>query len=139
MSRSFSDRIARLRLPLAPLLSITTGIAHPAFPPTLLHYHLLTEAALDELAHHYHQRTPELASFMYPAPVVNRWDCAADIECKRRWWGRFVGLRGCESPVEGASESRDRTQEEWDRWVRERVEESVREEKARETRMKGPL
>ncbi|MCJ1289675.1 hypothetical protein MMC34_001208 [Xylographa carneopallida] len=119
--------IQHLRQPLAPLLSITTGTPHPSFPPTLLHYHLLTEAQLDELAHYYHQRSPSHASFLYPAPVVARWDRAADISRKRRWWGRFVGLRGCESPVEEGW-----GQEEWDRWVRERVEEGVREERARE-------
>ncbi|MCJ1380372.1 hypothetical protein MMC17_003475 [Xylographa soralifera] len=137
-----TTHLTHLRLPLAPLLSITTGAPHPAFPPTLLHFHLLTEAQLDELAHYYHQRTPSQSSFLYPAPVVGRWDRAADIERKRRWWGRFVGLRGCESPVgvggEGTGHAEaEWEQEEWDRWVRERVEEGVREERAREAGGKG--
>ncbi|MCJ1414360.1 hypothetical protein MMC32_000686 [Xylographa parallela] len=133
-----ATHLTHLRLPLAPLLSITTGAPHPAFPRTLLHFHLLTEAQLDALAHHYHQRTPSRASFLYPAPVVGRWDRAADIERKRRWWGRFVGLRGCESPVvETSRDGAEWGQEEWDRWVRERVEEGVREERAREAAGKG--
>ncbi|MCJ1393842.1 hypothetical protein MMC18_006718 [Xylographa bjoerkii] len=146
MPHPLSTHLTHLRLPLAPLLSITTGTPHPAFPPTLLHFHLLTEAQLDELAHYYHQRTPSQCSFLYPEPVVGRWDRAADIERKRRWWGRFVGLRGCESPVgvgresagTGGASGGEWSQEEWDRWVRERVEEGVREERAREAgRPKG--
>ena len=61
---------------LAPLLSIETGTAHPRFPRTMLHYHLLTEPELDELAQFYHQRTPTAFSLQYPMPVVSRWDAS---------------------------------------------------------------
>jgi len=132
-----------LRRPLAPLVSITTGTSHPSFPPTLLHYHLLTAAELDTLAHYYHQRTPSEHSFGYPLPVLGRWHAASSptstsspytstfagsspsateqallqqvetivsdgverdekqTEAKRRRFGRFCGLRGCESPGMG--------------------------------------
>ncbi|KAG8526950.1 uncharacterized protein KY384_008379 [Bacidia gigantensis] len=64
----------RLVRHLAPLLSIETGVAHPHFPQTMLHYSLLTEAELDELAHFYHQRAPSQFSMQYPMPMVSRWN-----------------------------------------------------------------
>ena len=126
-SSEFSSRLQHLRTPLRPLISITTGRPHPLFPTSLLHYHLLTATDLDELAHYYHQRTPSEFSFGYPLPVVQRWHQealaspatseetkaiqelmfpsnntqianTAELEAKRRRFGRFVGLRGCESP-----------------------------------------
>ena len=154
-----------LRRPLAPLVSITTGTSHPSFPPTLLHYHLLTAAELDVLAHYYHQRTPSEHSFGYPLPVLGRWhapsSCAPSsptwstdatascfspsssssastteqnllqqvgiivsdgvardekqTEAKRRRFGRFCGLRGCESPgmEEGDEDVMRVAMEEW--------------------------
>jgi len=136
-------RFAHLLRPLCPLLSIETGLAHPDFPRTLLHYHLLTDSQLDDLAHFYHQRTPGWYSMGYPMPVVARWwapgqrelleegeidemedvrqilgtmdekksDNIAGIEEKRRRFGRFLGLRNCESSV-GEGDMR-REMEEW--------------------------
>ncbi len=92
-------RLAHLAMALRPLLSVTTGEAHPAFPRTLLHFHILTAAQLDDLARFYHQRSPSVWSWAYPAPVVTRWARDADVAAKRRRFGRFVGLRGCDSPV----------------------------------------
>ena len=66
-------RFAGVSRPLAPLLSIETGLAHPRFPPTLLHYHLLTDSELEELARFYHQNEPSRFSMEYPMPVVTRW------------------------------------------------------------------
>ena len=126
-SSEFSSRLQHLRTTLRPLISITTGRPHPLFPASLLHYHLLTATDLDELAHYYHQRTPSEFSFGYPLPVVQRWHKeaalsspaiseetkkiqdlvfasntqsanTAELEAKRRRFGRFIGLRGCESP-----------------------------------------
>ncbi|KAI4217159.1 MAG: hypothetical protein LQ351_000468 [Letrouitia transgressa] len=117
----FARRLHHLRTSLCPLLSVTTDAPHPAFPPTILHYHLLTEAELNELAHFYHQSTPTAHSVCYPMSVVHRWkvpdppdtptpiaidttqtpaptQAQAGIEAKRRRFGRFLGLRGCESP-----------------------------------------
>ena len=123
-------RFAHLLRPLCPLLSIETGYPHPDFPKTMLHYHLLTDSQLDDLAHFYHQRTPSWYSMGYPMPVVTRWwapgnqeleegeidemedvrqilggmdenrsDKVAGTEEKRRRFGRFLGLRHCESSV----------------------------------------
>lgn len=121
-SLQYRRKLAHLTTTLAPLLSITSGTAHPSFPRTILHYHLLTEDQLNELAHHYHQRTPSRFSLCYPLPVVGRWHQggtttgpggeAAKLEDKRRRFGRFVGLRGCESPVDdGDGDEADRERE----------------------------
>jgi hypothetical protein len=90
-------RIQQLALPLAPLVQLTSGQAHPAFPATILHYYLLTDAELEDLAHFYHQRTPCTWTAHYPKPM--NWRDGLTIEEKRRKWARFMGLRGCESPA----------------------------------------
>lgn len=115
-----------LSLSLQPLMSITTGTAHPDFPKTLLHYHILTEAQLDSLAQFYHQRTPSIFSFGYPEPVVARWNANAGIEEKRRRFGRFVGLRGCESPEKTCGLELDQLVLE--RWLEERVRQTAAHE-----------
>jgi hypothetical protein len=125
--------IEHLRAPLVPLVSVTSGLPHPDFPCSLLQYHLLTDEQLDSLARWYHQVSPPMAeTFMYPAwipawaSLVGR-DTAddvqddTDIETKRRRWGRFIGLRGCESPTatgpldESAQELGRRMEREWQR------------------------
>ena len=90
-------KLAQMRLPLAPLVQLTTGATHPSFPPTLLSFWLLTEPELESLAHFYHQRTPCDWTWRYPCPVA--WPAGLSLEQKRRRIGRFIGLRGCESPV----------------------------------------
>lgn len=64
-----------------------------------------------------------------------------DLEVKRRRWGRFLGLRGCESPVlrEGAGvgeeeeerELGERLEREWRRGLERRREEAEEEERLR--------
>ena len=136
-----SRRFAHMLRPLAPLLSIETGVAHPRFPQTLLHYFLLTGTELEDLAHFYHQRTPSKFSMHYPMPVVSRWHAPtrndqADAEIlalseilnvpldeedvwsfcqlksKRHRFGRFMGLQGLES-----GEGEGNMREEMERWV----------------------
>ncbi|OJJ88827.1 uncharacterized protein ASPGLDRAFT_747455 [Aspergillus glaucus CBS 516.65] len=105
--------IAHLRTTLHPLVSATTGLQHPYFPRTLLSYHLLTSAQLDELARHYHQVTPPVpGTFSYPVNIPAWVDAHAhphgneymmdevNLKTKRRRFGRFIGLRGCESPIQ---------------------------------------
>lgn len=101
---TFLHALKHLSSPLAPLVSITTGLPHPDFPRTLLAYHLLTSSQLDDIARHYHQVWPPLPETSgYPiqvrAWVGTRREGELDIETKRRRLGRFMGLRGCESPV----------------------------------------
>ena len=65
-------KIATLQLRLAPLVPLPSGRPHPAFPKTLMAFHLLTEEELDSIAHHYHQSTPGPWSNHYPASM--NWD-----------------------------------------------------------------
>jgi hypothetical protein len=96
-SPAFRAKLAAMALPLAPLVQLTTGEVHPAFPPTLLNFWLLTEAELEGLAHFYHQRTPSPWSRHYPCPIA--WPPGLPLEEKRRRIGKFIGLRGCDTPV----------------------------------------
>lgn len=95
-SVAFAEKLRHMALPIAPLVQLTSGAVHPRFPGTMLAFWLLTDAELEGLAHFYHQRTPGRWSAHYPCPVA--WDSAAAVEEKRRRIGRFIGLRGCESP-----------------------------------------
>jgi hypothetical protein len=119
---AFYKKLQHLSLKLAPLVQIDTGLAHPSFPSTLLSYHVLTVQELDDLAHFYHQRTPGPFTARYPQPM--NWGESLPLEEKRRKFGKFVGLRGCESPVrvELLSEK-----EIWERARREREREEERE------------
>ncbi|KAI1820244.1 hypothetical protein F4861DRAFT_77959 [Xylaria intraflava] len=101
-SAAFKQKLRQMALPLAPLVQLTTGHIHPAFPGTLLNFWLLTDAQLEELAHFYHQRTPCRYTFHYPCPI--NWSSNMPLEEKRRRIGRFIGLRGCESPVRALTE-----------------------------------
>ena len=96
-----------LSTPLQPLVSCIEGRVHPDFPNTLLQYHLLTATQLDNLAWHYHQISPPVPeSAWYPIQVTpwlgsqSKKERAIDLKTKRRRFGRFIGLQGCESPVE---------------------------------------
>ncbi|KAI0104788.1 hypothetical protein GGR51DRAFT_219810 [Nemania sp. FL0031] len=100
---AFKEKLEQMALPLAPLVQLTTGEIHPSFPGTLLNFWLLTDAELEELAHFYHQRTPCRYTFHYPCPI--NWSSDVPLEEKRRKIGRFIGLRGCESPIRAQTES----------------------------------
>jgi hypothetical protein len=135
---AFRAKVAHLRLPLAPLVKLSTGQAHPSFPGTLLQYWLLTERQLDDLAHFYDQSTPNAYTQAYPCPIpwlprrrkgesreVDPGDensmrlASRRLEMKRRRWGRFMGLRGCDTPVlDVDSEVRKRVL--WEGWRRRR-------------------
>ncbi|KAK5193715.1 hypothetical protein LTR92_006055 [Exophiala xenobiotica] len=149
--------VEHLRAPLVPLISVTNGLPHPSFPTTLLQYHLLTHEQLDCMARWYHQVDPPLdETFMYPAwipawtsmhPGNGNGDSSAahegegdgdgdgdgdvDLETKRRRFGRFIGLRGCESPAstgpegESPDELARRMEREWKRAI-ERAEDDER-------------
>jgi hypothetical protein len=62
----------------------------------MLHYWLLSESDLDNLARFYHQVTPSIWTDQYPEKM--RWRADLTLNEKRREWGKFIGLRGCESP-----------------------------------------
>lgn len=90
-------KIAQMARTLRPLVRVTNGAQHPSFPLTVLNFHLLTSEQCDALAHHFHQRTPCEWTGLYPMRI--EWRNDAILEEKRRRIGRFIGLRGCESPV----------------------------------------
>jgi hypothetical protein len=69
---ALARKIATLQLRLAPLVPLPAGPPHPAFPKTLMAFHLLTEEELDSIAHYYHQSTPGLWSNHYPSNM--NWD-----------------------------------------------------------------
>ncbi|KAL9093849.1 MAG: hypothetical protein Q9165_003772 [Trypethelium subeluteriae] len=111
-SPDLAKKINQLRLNLAPIVLMPSGPAHPDYPKTILHFFLLTEEQLDSIAHYYHQSTPTIWTNSYPAPM--NWDAAffarqagtgvlsdeKRVEIKRRKLGKFIGIRGCETPVE---------------------------------------
>ncbi|KAF7176603.1 hypothetical protein CNMCM7691_003095 [Aspergillus felis] len=101
---SFQPILRHLRTPLCPLVSSTTGLQHPEFPKTLLAYHLLTNRQLDDLARHFHQVWPPVEGtraypVSIPAWIGTQGEKSVDLQTKRRRFGRFIGLRGCESPT----------------------------------------
>ncbi|KAI7787015.1 hypothetical protein LA080_001107 [Diaporthe eres] len=96
-NEALEAKLRQMSLPLAPLVQLTSGQVHPSFPPTLLNFWLLTDAQLDEIAHFYHQRTPCQWTRHYPCPIT--WEEGLGIEEKRRKIGKFIGLRGCETPL----------------------------------------
>lgn len=65
-------KISTLQLRLAPLVPLPSGPSHPAFPKTLMAFHLLTEDELDSIAHYYHQSTPGPWTDRYPSNM--NWD-----------------------------------------------------------------
>lgn len=89
---SLDGKLKQMALPLAPLVQLTSGHVHPAFPSTLLHFWLLTDDQLDQIAHFYHQRTPCQWTRHYPCPIT--WGEGLSVEEKRRKIGKFIGLRG---------------------------------------------
>ncbi len=97
-SPALHDKLRQMSLRLHPLVNVCTGVSHPAFPSNLLQFWLLTDDQLESLASFYHQRTPQVFSRLYPCPIA--WPRhGLALEDKRRKFGRFIGLRGCDSPV----------------------------------------
>ncbi|KAL4913822.1 hypothetical protein BDW62DRAFT_157186 [Aspergillus aurantiobrunneus] len=143
----FHNTISLLSRKLHPLVSNTTGRTHPDFPRTLLSFNLLTSQQLNSLALHFHQvYPPKRESFRYPLPI-KPWlatnglvrDLGVDTEVKRRRFGRFIGLRGCESPVAEREEGSkggngkesliEQVERDWER--RFRIVQAAEEEKLR--------
>lgn len=114
---AFREKVRQMALPLAPLVQLTTGDVHPRFPATLLNFWLLTDHELESLATFYHQRTPCVWTCHYPCPVV--WSPCMPLEEKRRKIGKFIGLRGCETPVSSKSEEQLMEEARQARWREE--------------------
>jgi hypothetical protein len=89
-------KLRDMSIQLSPLVQITTGLVHPSFPRKMIQFWLLTDRELEDMAHFYHQRTPSAWSSQYPCPIT--WNSNLSLEEKRRKLGKFIGLRGCETP-----------------------------------------
>lgn len=90
-------KLRNMSIELSPLVQVTTGLVHPDFPRKMLQFWLLTNEQLEDMAGFYHQRTPNCLRMQYPCPIS--WDSNLPLEEKRRKIGKFIGLRGCETPV----------------------------------------
>jgi hypothetical protein len=120
--RSLSERnpdlalkISQMRLTVAPIVHVRTGIPAPDYPSTMLSLFALTEAQLDGLAEYYSQsHTPTELTYKYPTtmdwskPILQNdptqpEDCKlTDIErlkIKMRLFARFIGMRGADTPL----------------------------------------
>jgi hypothetical protein len=100
----FQGRISSLKLELQPLFPLPQGSPHKAFPRSLLAFHLLTEAEMDAMAKYYHQA--DHSEYTYEYPECMNWDpqwldsLPQEERCriKKRKIGKFIGLRGCDTP-----------------------------------------
>jgi hypothetical protein len=114
------QKLAHMRLRLAPIYPLPQGNPHPSFPETILQYWLLTEDQIDLMASYYHQTSPT-NQWHNQYPATMRWDSqflakpdhlrmsegeiaellndGERLGVKRRMLGRFIGLKGCETPI----------------------------------------
>lgn len=90
-------KLRNMSIELSPLVQVTTGLVHPDFPRKMLQFWLLTDEQLEDMALFYHQRTPGCLRTQYPCPIT--WGTDLTLEEKRRKIGKFIGLRGCDTPL----------------------------------------
>lgn len=107
-----------MRLVLCPIRQLPYGDIHPSLPQCVLRYWLLTEDEIDGIAQFYHQTDRSHPYFdRYPGKMNwdNQWLSRPDertsprelrqlltdeerLAMKRRRVGKFIGLRGCQTP-----------------------------------------
>ncbi|KAF2001167.1 hypothetical protein P154DRAFT_596788 [Amniculicola lignicola CBS 123094] len=122
---ALAEKLSHMRLTIAPIVHVQTGIAPPEFPPNMLSLFLLTEPDLDSMAQYYSQSTLDEFTHMYPQtmdwnrPFLNKNDNSLfsiyhldqngnstegrltdheRLKIKMRMFARFIGLRGTETP-----------------------------------------
>jgi hypothetical protein len=108
-----ADKISQMRLTIAPIVHVQTGLPGSHFPPMMLNLFLLTEEQLDHLAHSYSQSTPDDFTDQYPQnmdwanPFLDHdkslpENCKLSelerVKVKMRMFARFIGMRGAETP-----------------------------------------
>jgi hypothetical protein len=108
-----AEKISQMRLSIAPIVHVETGLPPRDFPSTMLSLFLLTEPQLDSMARYYNQSSPSALTFAYPA--VMEWDksflsddpslpdeCRLSglerLKIKMRMFAQFIGMRGTEMP-----------------------------------------
>ncbi|ERF72241.1 hypothetical protein EPUS_02128 [Endocarpon pusillum Z07020] len=123
---TYSHALSHLSTCLIPLISVTTGLPHPTFPRSLLQYHLLTHAQLDELAVYYHQVVPAVRETdKYPVSIPG-W-----VDRRGEETGAEEGEGVDVEEVEGRErEMREVLEREWRRGVERRREEERLRSKA---------
>jgi hypothetical protein len=104
-----------MRLTIAPIVHVQTGLPGPDYPSTMLNLFLLTEEQLDQLANFYSQSSPNANALTYAYPQTMDWSlpflCKDDslpancklsdlerLKVKMRMFARFIGMRGAETP-----------------------------------------
>ncbi|KAB2577727.1 hypothetical protein DBV05_g3477 [Lasiodiplodia theobromae] len=107
-SEAFARKLSSLRLKIMPIYPMPSGPPHKDFPQTMLQFYLLTEEQLDSMAAYYSQSIVNEWTSQYPS--VMAWDAdffadpalpeAERIKSKLRKFGKFIGLRGCDTPIE---------------------------------------
>ncbi|KAF2253336.1 hypothetical protein BU26DRAFT_395722, partial [Trematosphaeria pertusa] len=111
---ALAEKIRQMRLTIAPILHVSTGLPPPHFPPTILQLFLLTEPQLDSFASFYSQTSPSSPHFYaYPQtmdfsrPFLSTDpnlpdDCKLNdferLKVKMRMFAKFIGMRGAETP-----------------------------------------
>ncbi|KAF1932374.1 uncharacterized protein M421DRAFT_54504 [Didymella exigua CBS 183.55] len=108
-------KVSQMRLTIAPIVHVVTGVPAPDYPRTILSLFTLTEVQLDNLAEYYSQsHTPTVLTYKYPTtmdwnkPVLQN-DPALPSDCKfseierlkikMRMFARFIGMRGADTPT----------------------------------------
>ena len=109
-------KISQMRLNIAPIVHVETGIPPLQFPSTMLELFLLTEDQLDAMARYYSQVTPNALTHSYPQtmdwnrpflakprdseylPENCRLSDFERLKVKMRMFARFIGMRGAETP-----------------------------------------
>ncbi|KAI4607789.1 hypothetical protein J4E80_009530 [Alternaria sp. BMP 0032] len=102
-----------MRLTIAPIVHVETGIPAPEFPSTMLDLFLLTEPQLDALAAYYSQTHSTDLTNQYPQtmdwqqPFLDASEALPDnckldelerLKIKMRMFARFIGMRGADTP-----------------------------------------
>lgn len=134
-------KIDDMRIVLCPIRRLPDGEIHPSLPRTVLKYWLLTEDEIDSIAHFYHQTDRSNEWFnQYPGQMNwdNQWLRRPDgtesprelkqlptneerLSMKRRRVGKFIGLRGCQTPNYEVTKRFD--------WLEGRLERSIERER----------
>lgn len=89
---------------------------------------------MDELAEFYHQKPASdgsSARWMGQYPKVMGWREGMGLEEKRRRWGKFIGLRGCETP-RSEKESMD-----WETLMMQKIRKGREEEEMMRRKTQG--
>lgn len=114
---ALAEKLQQMRLRIAPIVNVTTGLPPSVFPATMLHLFLLTEEELDRMAAFYSQTnpnpTPTSLTFAYPStmdwnrellqndpslPENCRLSDLERLKIKMRMFAKFIGMRGAETP-----------------------------------------